>query len=93
MQPIIHIYPNASFHEEAYIVGNKAGLIKLHKALLKALFYNSEGCCEVSTTDGEGYNLHVIVTERDDIALPYTEDHAMETREKAVWPWELVREG
>lgn len=88
--PIIHIRAQQAHHDDAYIVCNYAGVKALHAALSKAIVEGVDQQCEVSTTDGEGYDIHIIVTERDDIALPYTEDYAKEHRENVVWPWEMV---
>lgn len=93
---VVHLWAGASFHEDGYIVGNKEGLEALRRAIDYALV-NSD--CDVSisktfdifTSDGEGYDLHVIVTkDTDKIALPYTEDFAEEHRDNAVYPWHMV---
>jgi len=93
---VIHLWAGASFHEEGYIVGNKDGLEALRRAIDYAIA-NSD--CEMSdsktfdvfTSDGEGYDVHVIVTKNtNEIALPYTEDFAEEYRKNAVYPWHMI---
>lgn len=93
---VVHLWAGASFHEDGYIVGNKEGLEALRRAIDYALV-NSD--CDVSisktfdifTSDGEGYDLHVIVTkDTDKIALPYTEYFSKEGRRNAVYPFQMV---
>ena len=86
--PILHIYPQQGHHDDAFIVCTKEGLRALRAALDVAAIKGT-ACSAAICTDGEGYEFHIIVTEREDIALPYTEEYAQETRENAVWPWEL----
>ena len=92
---VIHLWAGASFHEDGYIVGNKEGLESLRRAIDYALVNSdcdvSTSNTEVSASDGEGYDLHIILTkDTDKIALPYTEDFAEEQRDDAVYPWHMV---
>ena len=89
--PLIHLWPGASFHEAGYIVGTRAGLEQLRDGITAALADGKKGTAEVSTSDGEGYDIKITVKEEDDlknIALPYTEYFAKEHRKHAVYPWE-----
>lgn len=86
----IHIYSQQAHHDDAYIVCTKEGLRAL-RVMLDVADVKGAATSPMMCTDGEGYDLHIIVTEREDIALPYTEDYAKEDRKKAVWPWELRR--
>lgn len=56
--PVIHIFAQYREHDEARIVGNRAGLLALQDAVTKAL---SEKVATVDTMagDGEGYELTV----------------------------------
>jgi len=93
---IIHLWVGAAFHENGYIVGNKEGLEALRRAIDYALV-NSD--CDVSisktfgvsTSDGEGYDIHIISTKNtDEIALPYTASFATERRMGCKYPWHTV---
>jgi len=100
--PLIHLWPGVSHHEEGFIVGNKEG-IRMLQAYLHALLENGgPEAIEVMTSDGEGYTLHLICTgnltipphgREDDLAVPYTREGARETRENAVFPWDMIKGG
>lgn len=88
--PIIHLYPNQSFHEPAYIVGNEEGLRAL-RAIIDVALVKRKASSEVFCNDGEGYDLHVIIAKDTGIlAVPYTEEFAKERRENVKWPWEKI---
>jgi hypothetical protein len=92
---VIHLWPGASWHEDGYIVGNRKGLETLrdsiNAALLNSQCDRSEDIREVTVCDGEGYGLHVIATEHTDyLAVPYTWEPAVEHRENAVYPWDMM---
>lgn len=95
---LLHIYAQEHEHDDAYIVGNAAGLCALINALCEALV---KGPIEVEAfvTDGEGYAVRILHDDsgwQDDfwtkLARPYTGeiiDYAKERREDAVWPHQL----
>ena len=92
--PLLHVYGQGAWHEDAYIVGNIAGLIRLYAAVgaaCRSLEHHSS--IEVSTNDGEGYAVHIIRLEDAArwirLAVPYTADVAEERRESAIWPPDL----
>lgn len=74
---VLHIYAQDSWHKEAYIVGNKEGLLELRKAIDQAL-KSKEAIAEVFPADGEGYEAMVLLVDDDEeekllnIELPYT---------------------
>ena len=91
----IHLWSNYAFHEEGYIVCDKAGLLQLRDLLNKMVLDNKEqGHIETMCNDGEGYDLHVIVCKMGGtIAVPYMADYAKEHRESSVvFPWMQVDE-
>lgn len=76
--PLLHIYSQGSWHEEAYIVGDRKALELLYKAIEAAL-QSQDGTdkVEVSVADGEGYTVHIIShpTHRmENLTLPYSRD-------------------
>lgn len=89
--PIVHLWSPYAFHEESYVIANREGLIKLKNAVDMAL-NTGQGKTEVFVADGEGYDLHIFITDDEiSMALPYTADYAKESREKAVYPWNMIR--
>lgn len=98
---LLHIHAQPAQHDEAYIVGNRAGLLALRDAINQALLTgeattpSSLDGHEVMTADGEGYTVTVTC---DNSAwnsptwqaafLPYTRDWAQDRRDHAVRPWD-----
>ena len=64
---LLHIYSQLFEHCEARIVGNKAGLQELVKTIEAALKCSGEAISaeEVFATDGEGYDVEVVVMPND----------------------------
>jgi hypothetical protein len=87
---IIHLWPGASFHEDGFIVGNRKGLHTLQAYIRAALENGGPENPEFFTADGEGYTIHIILSEDENIALPYTEGYARENRKNAIYPWDQV---
>lgn len=97
---LLHIYGQESWHNEAYIVGNKSGLQELKKAIEQAL--NSgrgetgeHNAC-IYVNDGEGYKVQIIMNNTNwlepfwkKLALPYTEVVASDKGEDIIWPWKI----
>lgn len=76
--PIVHIFGQFSWHDNACIVGTRAGLEKLRNAIDQALSNNRPECTgTVFADDGEGYNI-IIKPEKEwsDIPTPYTWEEA-----------------
>ena len=57
---LLHIYPQAFWHDNAVVLGNRSALERLLNTVQKALDIG-EAFTEVMTTDGEGYNVYVKV--------------------------------
>lgn len=76
MQPgIVQIYGQNHWHDEAFIVADKEGLIALRAAIDKAIAQDASDSA-LWVSDGEGFHLHVltVATESfEDILLPYVE--------------------
>lgn len=73
--PILHLIAQSRWHEPAFVVGNRAGLIALRNAIDAALA-RAEPAAEVMCRDGEGYRVHVRCVpadEMDAIPLGYTD--------------------
>jgi hypothetical protein len=88
---LIHLWPGAAFHEDGYIVGSRKGMTLLMNYLHAALENGGPEKIEVMTGDGEGYYLHIILSEEEiRLALPYTESYAVEKRKNAIYPWDMV---
>lgn len=89
-EPLIHLWPGASFHEDGHIIGNRKGITALMNYCRAALENGGPEQVEVMTGDGEGYTLHIIISEEEiRLALPYTEYFAMENRKDAIYPWNM----
>ena len=96
---LLHIYGQEQWHGEAYIIGNRGGLLELKKAIEQALSDNKGETGDdepVFANDGEGYQTKVIMNNTDwlesfwvKLALPYTGEVASDKREDAVWPWKI----
>ncbi len=74
--PVLHIYAQAFWHDEAAIAGNIAGMTALRDALDALLKRNgTDAELEVSVIDGEWFTLHLRVANEialDHMNLPYT---------------------
>lgn len=94
MMSILHIYAQQAPHDEAFIVGNREGLLALRRAIDAALSQkNGQSKESAFVSDGEGFDVHVILQEGNlqspgwiAAAVPYTAEWAAENRESAVWP-------
>lgn len=94
--PVVHTWQPYAHHEEAYIVGNRDGLIRLRNAIDVALRPRDTSDTTVRTevfiADGEGYDLIIqLVHDTDRLAVPYTADYAREHDESdSLKPWETA---
>lgn len=77
----LHIYAQTQWHDEAYIVGNRAGLTALRDALTRLLDEAaSTATLPAYTNDGEGYDLTVRLADQrifDALTVPYTDPIAI----------------
>ncbi len=89
--PQVHIYGQPSWHDNAHVIGNRAGLEALRDAINDALRTGAQQA-EVYATDGEGYGIKVVELADailDEMPLPYTDPEA---REMVTKPWpDVVR--
>ncbi len=77
----LHLYAQSQWHDEAYIVGNRAALTALRDALTRLL----DGAASTETlpaytNDGEGYDLLVRLADQrifDALTVPYTDPIAI----------------
>ncbi|GLJ01878.1 hypothetical protein [Bacillus sp. YKCMOAS1] len=90
---LCNIYAQQTHHFEAFILGNRKGLLELRNAIDKAL----ETGCSTSTlfpSDYEGYDVYVALVEEEQrfkkLTTPYVEEYAQE--EDAVDPIEIIKE-
>lgn len=104
---IIHLYAQSLWHDDAWIGGTRQALQELGLAITLALA-RSEGArqlgkpdvsahAEMQTfaSDGEGYDLHVVVLSDADavrMLVPYTDDCASEKRpwRDLFGPWNAI---
>lgn len=60
MDPLLHLYTQAHWHDAGHVVGDRAGLTALRDAIDRALT-NKAAAAHVSAADGEGYAVVVIL--------------------------------
>lgn len=95
---LVHVHGQKAWHDDVYIVGNRAGLTVLHDAVNRALNNPDEtASTEAFVSDGEGFELVIIHNDQPwqsdswrRAAVPYTEEYARENRRNTVWPWNLT---
>ena len=93
---VLHIHAQEAHHNDAFIVGTRAGLLALREAIDLALTVRT-GASEVSVGDGEGYYVLAMLIDADEhgfpvdnASVPYTADCAMENQDNAVYPWTRI---
>lgn len=77
----LHLYAQSGHHDDAYIIGTRAELIKLRNSIDAALGNRAQGkssdsLSEHYASDGEGYDLTVKVVPEsvgNSLELPYAE--------------------
>lgn len=82
---ILHVYAPVTWHDEAGIVGTRDALVALRAAIDDALA-NRRSTFETFVANGEGYDLHVVCVEPEDldrIEYPYTHPFA----QSHLAPW------
>jgi hypothetical protein len=61
---VLHLHAQNQWHEDAHIVGNREGLLRLREAIAVVLDNHASGCgpvrAEAYAADGEAYNLFLI---------------------------------
>ena len=92
----LHIRSQSTYHDEAEIIGTKAGLEAALKAIAAALA-NRDGNASVFANDGEGYRLSVRCSNRvRDLGQPFyvdeiARDLAVAERKQIVSHYKLLR--
>jgi hypothetical protein len=89
--PWLHLHPGAYWHDDAAIIGTRGALLALRDAVDRAL-QHWNAVEEMFVNDGEGYVLYVHVLNEEDMrkmALPYTDEMAMERDSGATRPHQL----
>lgn len=89
-----HLYAQSFWHDFAYLMGDEEALIQLRAAIDAALEVG-QATTELVANDGEGYQVFVLRHESrpeawDGILRPYTDECAMDSREDALGPWDLL---
>jgi len=87
--PTLHVYSQASWHQEAFLLGDAAALKALHEAILVALA-KGFATVEMFTADGEGYQLclGLLDAEKEKLQLPYAEHPTLSQTQFPVSPEE-----
>lgn len=87
----LHIHGPAVWHDDAYIVGNRAGLEALRDAINVALSKGQSGTTSTRgfTGDGEGFDLYISLAAGDPSAWrrPYSDECAWDCRQDAIDPF------
>lgn len=92
----LHIYAQAHWHQDAFVIGDREGLELLRDACEIALKREPSNCAfEAMTSDGEGYAVLVARLDNEQtweqLMLPYT-DPITDPR-SGTPPWEALGEG
>jgi hypothetical protein len=92
MRAILHVHSQESPHDDAWLVGNREGLLVLKRAVEQAL-NTTHGDGEVSDAQGNPFEVRVLfIADPPDAeswkraALPYTAVGFQESRPDALWP-------
>lgn len=86
----LHIYPQTSWHEEAWAVGNRAALEALRDAINRALESNKPEGVTMFANDGEGYRVLVVPLEDSDVDTLKLAYHEEPTPWQGRHPVEVV---
>ncbi|KEZ47527.1 hypothetical protein GS18_0219230 [Metabacillus indicus] len=72
--PMCHIYGQRMWHDNSFLIANKAALMELREAIDVALKHK-EAKLGLSPADGEGYDLYIKCVEDDynweELQMPY----------------------
>ena len=73
----MHIYPQYTYHSEAFIRGDRAALLKLREAIDKALDGAQNPEAQVFAADGEGYGVIIQLCNVIGLLgpLPYSQEY------------------
>ena len=91
----LHIWGQASEHDDATIIGSEKALKALRDAIDAAIERTVAGAGTVFAGDGEGYYVTVVCLDAPRVwrrlAVPYTAEYSQETRDGALWPWHIIQ--
>lgn len=92
---LLHVYGQSLPNDSLYIVGNRAGLVRL-KAAIELALSNVHHETIAYVNDGEGFAIRAMLLAEawefenwTRLAVPYSERDAMEAKENAIWPWDF----
>ena len=91
MNEILHIYGQTSWHDNAYISGDREALTRLRNLIDFALKSGVEGM-NFFCNDGEGFTTYVYCLPShimDTMSTPYTADYARDSRNSYPWNVDL----
>ncbi|WP_249670444.1 hypothetical protein [Bacillus altitudinis] len=90
---LCNIYAQQTHHFEAFILGNKKGLIELRNAIDRALETGSS-VAHVFPSDFEGYETYIALVNDEQrfekLITPYVEEYMQE--DDAIDPIDIIRE-
>lgn len=95
-EKLLHIYSQEYWHDDAFLVATRDGLLALREAIDRALKKRT-GSARFFTGDGEGYSVHVVLLRKDKqetwrmLRLPYTDEVAQDRRQDSIHPGDLIR--
>jgi len=92
---LLHVYSQVAWHSDVHIIGNRAALESLYKAIEEAL---ASGMAESKgmASDGEHFTTKVILEDSpwdgrvwSNLGMPYLADYAADNRSDSIWPAHL----
>jgi hypothetical protein len=86
----LHIYGQTEWHCPAFIVGDMEALKNLCDTIKQVIETGKPVKFESMVNDGEGYFVHVMFSEMEKMAVPYTNDIAAE-KNSNIWPEAIVK--
>ena len=93
---VLHLHAQRTWHDEAYIVANRAALVTL-KSRIEVTLQQGKACGTFVPTDGEEFHLHILLDDANwqseswqRRALPYTDEAASASSANRRFPEEDV---
>lgn len=94
-EKLLHIYSQEYWHDDAFLVATRDGLLALRAAIDRAL-KKGTGSSRFFTGDGEGYSAHVVLLREEKqetwrmLRWPYTDEVAQDRRQGTIHPSDLI---
>ncbi len=89
---VLHLHAQRTWHDEAYIVANRAALLAL-KSRIEVALQQEQACGAFVPADGEEFHLHVLLDDANwqseswqRRALPYTDEAASASSANRCFP-------